>query len=397
MSPPEVRKIRITQRITCVLGSAAEYVRLAPVAAALRRRLPHVRQVLVSTDEGRTESPVSLFEGELDVPDLSYVLGIGSARDPGHLAYTLDRFERVIELERPDFVLVAGDGDTALAGMLAAARRDVPVAQLDAGVDVVEHTSPAALTQRIADEIAALRFVPSEEAADRVLAHGVAAERVHLVGSTMIDALVGLEDRLDCADAVGREGLREGDYLLVALHGSALARRRTLWGILNELRYLSRERTVALVMHPDLERAIRSYPLCSRVRQIGPLDYLDSVSLAAKAAAVITDSIDVRTQAKHFGVQCLTPSESADRLATSIHGRDVDRDPTVIPIENVSLDAPRGLDRRSALGDGRASERVVDVFERALPSRPALRPVAFEEPRLSEEAGASSPADLRPA
>src|SRR5437667_8903109 len=109
-----------TQRITCVLGSAAEYIRLGPVASALRRRLPQVRQVMVSTDEGHESSPVSLFEDELDVPELSYVLGIGAGGTPGHLACTLDRLERVIELERPDFVLVAGDGDTALAAMLAA-------------------------------------------------------------------------------------------------------------------------------------------------------------------------------------------------------------------------------------------------------------------------------------
>jgi UDP-N-acetylglucosamine 2-epimerase (non-hydrolysing) len=388
-----------TQRITYVLGSAAEYVRLAPVASVVRRRLPRIRQVLVGTDESRAYSPVSLFEDELDVPELSYVLSIGSARDPGHLADALDRLERVIELERPDFVLVAGDGDTALAAMLAAARREVPVAQLEAGVDAVEHTNTTLLTQRIADEVAALRFAPSEEAADRLLAHGIAAERVHLVGSTMIDALVGLEDRLDHTDAVAREGLPEGEYLLVALWGPALASRRNLWGILDRLRVLSRELTVALIMHPELERAIRSCPLCSRVLRVGPLDYVDSLSLVAKATAVLTDSGDVRTQARHFRVQCLTPCGSTDRLATTTDGADVliGSDPVAIPIDKASLAAARALDSQPALWDGRASERVVDVFERALSSRPALRVVAFGERRSIAQDGASSPVDLRPA
>ena len=67
----------------------------------------------------------------------------------------------------------------------------------------------------------------------------------------MIDALVGLEDRLDQTNAVGRQGLREGDYLLVALRGSALASRRTLWEILDRLRVLSRELPVALAMNPS--------------------------------------------------------------------------------------------------------------------------------------------------
>ena len=321
-----------TQRITYVLGSAAEYVRLAPVASVVRRRLPWIRQVLVGTDEGRADSPVSLFEDELDVPELSYVLSIGSARDPGHLADALDRLERVIELERPDFVLVAGDGDTALAAMLAAARREVPVAQLEAGVDAVEHTNTTLLTQRIADEVAALRFAPSEEAADR-------------------------------------------------------------------LRVLSRELTVALIMHPELERAIRSCPLCSRVLRVGPLDYVDSLSLVAKATAVLTDSGDVRTQARHFRVQCLTPCGSTDRLATTTDGADVliGSDPVAIPIDKASLAAARALDSQPALWDGRASERVVDVFERALSSRPALRVVAFGERRSIAQDGASSPVDLRPA
>ncbi len=357
-----------TQRITCVLGSAAEYVRLAPVAATLRRRLPHVRQVLVGTDD--TDSPVSLFEEELDVPELSYVLELGQAGNPGHLAYALDRLERVIELEPPEFALVAGHGETALAAMLAAVTQAVPVAHLDAGFRDVERTNTTLLTERVADEVAALHFAPSEEAMKRLLAQGVAAERIHLVGSTMIDALVGLEDRLGQTNAVRRHGLREDDYLLVALRGSTLADRRTLWEVLERLGVLSRELPVALAMNLKLQRLIRSYPLCSTIRQLGPLDYADCLDLVAGAAAVLTDSVEVQEEATHFRVRCLTLGES-------------------IPVDRSSL-AARGPDTRPALWDGRASERVVDVLQRALESR-AGKPDASSRSRSVSDRQPSDP------
>jgi UDP-N-acetylglucosamine 2-epimerase (non-hydrolysing) len=337
-----------TQRITCVLGSAAEYVRLAPVASTLRRRLPHVRQVLVGADEDDLRSPLQLFEHELDVPELSYVLDLGPAGTPGRLAYTLDRLERVIELERPDLALVAGDAETALAAMLAAVTQAVPIAHLD--VLGVEGTNSAFLTRRIAAEVADLHFAPSEEAKDRMLAQGVAAERIHLVGSTMIDALVGLEDRLNRTDAVDRHGLPDGQYVLVVLRGSVLGNRQTLWELLDRLRVLSRELPVALVMHAELQRLIRSYPLCSTVRKVGPLDYADSLALIAHAAAVLTDCGEVQDQATYFRVRCVTLSD-------------------LIPLDESLLVAAQAPARRPALWDGQASERIVDVLQRAFESR----------------------------
>lgn len=346
-----------TQRITYVLGSVAEYVRLTPVASAFRWRLPHVRQVLVGTNDADADSAASLFEDELDAPERSYVLDIGPAGSPGRLAHTLDRLERVIELERPDLALVAGHGETALAAMLAAVTQAVPVAHLDAEVGGVERTNSTLLTQQIADQFAALHFAPSEETTERLLAQGVAAERVHLVGSTMVDALVGLKDALNRSNAVGRHDLREGDYLLVVLRGSALSKRRTLWEVLDQLRVLSRELPVALAMNPELQRLIRSYPLHSSVRQVGPLDYADSLALVAKAAAVLTDCVDVQEQARHFRVHCLTVDES-------------------IPVDKSFLGAAGAPDRPPALWDGQASERIVDVLQRAFASRAGLQPQA---------------------
>jgi UDP-N-acetylglucosamine 2-epimerase (non-hydrolysing) len=350
-----------TRRITYVLGSTGEYARLTPIAAEVRRRLPRVRQVLVGTD-GDANGAAPLFEADLGVPELSYVLELGPSDAVGHLARALDRMERVLELERPDLVLVAGYGHAALAAALAAAMRAVPIAHVEAGTVGLAPGGGSRVARKIAGGVATLLFARCEDATDRVLAQELAPERIHPVGSTMIDALVGLAGRLARTNAAAREDLDAGAYVLVALRGPALTSRRTLWGILDRVWERSWELPVILAVEPRLQRLIGPYPFNSRIRPVGPLDYLDSLSLVSTAARVVTDCVEVQEEAMHFGVPCAPVSEPSreEPVATSVLG---------------SLEAAPSPARSPLLWDGRAAERVVDVLVRALPLRPVPRPV----------------------
>jgi UDP-N-acetylglucosamine 2-epimerase (non-hydrolysing) len=356
--PPHARR---TRRITYVLGSTGEYVRLTPIAAEVRRRLPHVRQVLVGTD-GDANGAAPVFEADLGVPELSYVLELGPSDAVGHLARGLDRMERVLELERPDLVLVAGHGPAALAAAIAAAMRAVPVAHVDAGGGGLEAGGDSLMARRIAGGVATLLFARREDGTDRVLAREVAPDRIHPVGSTMIDALVGLAGRLAQTNTAAREGLDAGAYVLVALRGAALTSRRTLWGILDRVWERSRELSVVLAVEPRLQRLIHPYPLKSRIHPVGPLDYLDFLSLVSTAARVVTDCVEVQEEATHFGVPCAPVSEPSryESVASSALG---------------SLEAAPSLAGAPLLWDGRAAERVVDVLVRTLSLRPVPRPV----------------------
>jgi UDP-N-acetylglucosamine 2-epimerase (non-hydrolysing) len=119
---------------------------------------------------------------------------------------------------------------------------------------------------------------------------------------------------------------------------------------------------VVLAVEPRLQRLIHPYPLKSRIHPVGPLDYLDFLSLVSTAARVVTDCVEVQEEATHFGVPCAPVSEPSryESVASSALG---------------SLEAAPSLAGAPLLWDGRAAERVVDVLVRTLSLRPVPRPV----------------------
>ena len=125
-------------------------------------------------------------------------------------------------MSRPDIVLVPGDVNSTLAASLVACKLGIPVGHIEAGLRSFDRTMPEEINRIVADSVSDLLFVHSPEAIDNLLREGVAREKIHAVGNTMIDTLVAMQDRIAALDAAQRLGLEPGSYLVVTLHRPAL-------------------------------------------------------------------------------------------------------------------------------------------------------------------------------
>ena len=103
----------------------------------------------------------------------------------------MERIETVLDFERPDLVMVPGDVNSTLAATLVAAKLGVPIAHVEAGLRSFDRTMPEEINRIVADEFSDYLFIHSDEARDNLRAEGIAAERIHFVGNTMIDTLGG--------------------------------------------------------------------------------------------------------------------------------------------------------------------------------------------------------------
>src|SRR5205085_7404705 len=130
----------------------------------------------------------------------------------------LERLEPVLEAERPQIVVVVGDVNSTLAGALAAVKLGIPVAHVESGLRSFDRTMPEEINRILVDQISTWCFTHSPEAEKNLLREGVAAERIHFAGNTMIDSLVQLMPLVDRSDVHERLGLEAGDYFLVTLH-----------------------------------------------------------------------------------------------------------------------------------------------------------------------------------
>src|SRR6476660_535771 len=208
-------------RVLHVVGARPNYMKVAPVHAALAAR-GQVEQLLVHTGQHYDRIVNDVFFEELPLPEPDVQLNVGSGRHGEQTGKALAELERVFMETRPDLVLVPGDVNSTLAGALAAAKLGIPVCHLEAGLRSFDWAMPEEHNRKLTDHLSSLLLTHSEEALANLADEGIPAERVHLVGNTMIDTLFSTIDRARELEACREHGLEPGMYVLVTLHRPAL-------------------------------------------------------------------------------------------------------------------------------------------------------------------------------
>ena len=154
------------------MGARPNFVKMAPVIAALRKRLPETRHAMVHTGQHYDRMMSDVFMEELGMPTPDYVLDVGSGTHAVQTARVMERIEPVLEGERPDLVIVPGDVNSTLAVALVAAKLGIPLAHLEAGLRSFDRTMPEEINRIVADEFSDYLFIHCDEARDNLHADG---------------------------------------------------------------------------------------------------------------------------------------------------------------------------------------------------------------------------------
>jgi len=350
-------------RLVHVLGTRPNFVKMAPLIAALRERFEDWPAAIVHTGQHYDRAMSEVFFEELGVPEPDHMLGVGSASHAEQTARVLERLEPILRSERPDLVIVPGDVNSTLAAALCASRLGIPIAHVESGLRSFDRSMPEELNRIATDHLSALCFLHSPEAADNLAAEGIAAERARYVGNTMIDTLVALRDRFADREAARSLGLAAGTYLLVTLHRPALVDGPLLGEAMRALERVAAELPVVFPVHPRTRRMLG--PEHPGVRLVDPVGYLDFLSLECEAAAVLTDSGGIQEETTFLGIPCFTLRENTERPVTVRAGSNTLlglRPERIAEIPALLADAPAQRPEPPELWDGRASERVADVL-----------------------------------
>jgi UDP-N-acetylglucosamine 2-epimerase (non-hydrolysing) len=357
--------------VVFAVGARPNFVKMAPVIEATRRRAPF-RQVVVHTGQHYDERLSAEIIDDLGFAQPDRFLGVGSGSHGEQTGFTLVAFERVLLEDPPDLVVVSGDVNATLACALAAAKLGVPVAHVESGLRSRDWSMPEEQNRVLTDRLSDLLFTHSPEAGENLLAEGIPGERIHYVGNTMIDTLRRLEQAARARRTWERIGADEQGYALVTLHRpSNVDVEERLSGIVTALTELGTRAQVVFPIHPrtrarlaagnGLDRLERAGVLC-----LDPLGYLDFLSLECSAGLIVTDSGGVQEEAAALGVPCYTLRANTERPVTISQGTNtlIGEDPAAIGGLELAREAP--APRAIPLWDGKAAERVADVVAGAL-------------------------------
>ena len=363
-------------RVALIAGARPNFVKLAPVRKALSARTG-VTPVIVHTGQHYDDAMSASFFRDLEIPEPDVDLGVGSASHAVQTARIMSAFDAYLDEQDVDLVVVVGDVNSTLACSVTAAKRDIPVAHVEAGLRSFDWAMPEEINRVVTDAVSAILLTPSRDADENLLKEGREKDSIFLVGNVMVDSLdrfIGkARDAGDVLSGLGADSsLAGGCYALLTLHRPGnVDDPGALSGFLSAVEGVAERTPVVYPVHPRTRRMLEASGLLERAEGIrrltmtGPMTYLDFIALESRARLVLTDSGGVQEETTVLGVPCLTLRKNTERPITVTEGtnRVVGTDPgDIVRAALAALDAPAPQGRRPELWDGQASERVADVL-----------------------------------
>jgi len=367
-----------------VVGARPNFMKVAPLHRAIKN-LAGWTSKIVHTGQHFDAKMSDIFFTQLELPKPDFFLGIGGGSHTEVTAKIMLAFEKIIESEKPDLIIVVGDVTSTLACTLVAIKMGIPLAHVEAGLRSGDRTMPEEINRILTDSVANYLFVTEQSGLDHLKREGVPDEKVFFTGNVMIDSLVRYQEKAKSSSILVELGLKpsdtenrrevsrlyETDYIVMTMHRPANVDTETGLRAILELIELSTAKTkVVFPIHPRTRSNMAKFGLEDTLTQnknlilTEPLGYLEFIQLMTHAKAILTDSGGIQEETTYLGIPCLTFRDSTERPITVTLGTNqllADLNPkiTFAALEEI-LAGHHKKGQIPPLWDGHAAERIAE-------------------------------------
>lgn len=357
-------------KIVTVVGARPQFIKAAAVSYSIDARNSRgercIEETLLHTGQHYDYALSEVFFSELSLAKPVHNLNVGSGTHAEQTGAIMRGLEPFLIERKPDLLLIYGDTNSTLAGALVAAKLNIPIAHVEAGLRSRNMRMPEEINRIVADKLSTLLFVGSEVARQNLVTEGL-TEKIIDVGDVMVDAirLFG-EVAGDIATRLAPFGLTPDSYALATIHRAENTDDETrLTGILDGLRAVSSTLPIALPLHPRTAAVLDRLgnQAAAELLIMPPVSYLDMLVLERGARLILTDSGGVQKEAYCQGVPCVTlrgETEWAETVASGWNRLAEPRPQAILAAATVMLAFDRDQPRQAFYGDGYAADRIVD-------------------------------------
>jgi UDP-GlcNAc3NAcA epimerase len=354
-----------THKIISIIGARPQFIKAATVSREFKSS-EKLEEIIVHTGQHFDTNMSDIFFEELQIKKPAYNLGIGGGTHGENTGRMIESIEKLLLEENPRFVLVYGDTDSTLSGAIAAAKLNIPLIHIEAGLRSFNRKMPEEINRVLTDHAADILFTPTESASKQLLKEGISEDKVVFSGDVMFDAT-----RIFGTIAAKRNNsvikrLTKAPYVLLTMHRAENVDNKAK--IQNIISALSESGlNFILPIHPRTKKNIKNFGLKipGNVTVIPPVGYLDMLYLERNAFLIMTDSGGVQKEAYFNSVPCITLRTETEWVELVDAGVNFitsdDKDKILDAIEKSNKLTASDFNH-NFYGDGYAAKKIVDYL-----------------------------------
>ena len=342
-------------RIVSVVGARPQFIKLAAMSEAFKGF--DIEHLVINTGQHYDKNMASIFFESFSIPTPDFSLNIGSGTHGVQTGAMMSALDPIFADIAPDWVLVYGDTNSTLAGVISASKQNFKVAHLEAGLRSFNRLMPEELNRVITDHASDLLLAPTQRAIENLNTEGLESRSI-LVGDVMADICMRFK-----ASNKERRLEKQNKYLVATIHRAEntneVSRLRT---IVESLQNLPLQ--VKLVAHPRLKKYANSYDLNleeGSVQLLDPTSYPEMIELILGSEGVITDSGGIQKETYLLEKPCTTIRDETEWVETLENGWNV-LDPTTSNLEILSMREKPSDPIKNHFGDGDAAKKSIEAL-----------------------------------
>ncbi|QEE43686.1 UDP-N-acetylglucosamine 2-epimerase (non-hydrolyzing) (plasmid) [Rhizobium sp. WL3] len=302
-------------KVMTVLGTRPELIKMSRIIPEFDR---HTKHILVHTGQNYDYELNQIFFDDLELRKPDYFLNAAGDNAAQTIARVIEKTDELLEIEKPDAVMLYGDTNSCLA-VISAKRRKIPVFHMEAGNRCFDQRVPEELNRKILDHLSDINLVLTEHARRYLLAEGIRPETIIKTGSHMREVLDYYRPKIDASDVLARLGLERGRFFLVSTHREEnVDTPSVLEELLATLNALAERYNLPVVVstHPRTRKridALSNAELNPLIQFLKPFGFCDYIRLQIDANCVLSDSGTITEEAALLDFPAVTIRNTHER------------------------------------------------------------------------------------
>ena len=314
--------------ICIVLSTRPEIIKLSPVIQKLKENKDNY--YLINTGQHTLKKMSKVFFDLFKIKGKIFNIKFSRKSQNIFFSNAVKEISKIIEKNKPDFMIVQGDTNTSLAGCMAASLlnrnlikdKKIKIVHIESGLRSFDINMPEEINRKIIDQLSDILFVPTKFDYNNLkIENCLKDKKIFIVGNTISDVLKKYIPLTQKIKVLEKFDLKKRNFFLATVHRpESVDVKKNIISLFKTFNILVKKYDLQIIfpIHPRTKDKIKKLNLKidNRIKVVEPLEYLDFLKLMKESKIVLTDSGGIQEEAAIIGVPCVTLRTTTERQVT---------------------------------------------------------------------------------